>query len=186
MNEVPMLNEFLQVLNGDESSVDDEDEDSKTDVLAELGEDAAEVSGLSLPVIPMYSEEEVELLAKLIWHEAEAEPIEGKIAVGEVIVNRIQSAICPDNIADVIYQPGQFSHVGSVKNENPDAETYMIAEGVLNNGLRIFNNPKVLFFRNPKKVSGIAAATRKNWGDYEYYMCYGNHAFYTYAVEDYN
>ena len=75
MNEIPMLNEFLQALNGDESSVDDEDENSKTDVLAELGEDAAEVSGLSLPVIPMYSEEEVELLAKLIWHEAEAEPV---------------------------------------------------------------------------------------------------------------
>ncbi|MFW5976324.1 MAG: cell wall hydrolase [Bacillota bacterium] len=57
------------------------------------------------------SEEEVELLARAIYGEARGEPFKGQVAVGAVIVNRVISSSFPDNIYDVIYQPGQFSIV---------------------------------------------------------------------------
>ncbi len=49
------------------------------------------------------------LLAIAIWREARGEPNEGKIAVGEVIRNRVDDSRWPDTWEDVILQPWQFS-----------------------------------------------------------------------------
>lgn len=54
-----------------------------------------------------------ELLACLIYCEAGAEPYEGKIAVGSVVMNRCMSGAFPDTIVGVIYQSGQFAPVAS-------------------------------------------------------------------------
>ncbi|MBQ7679497.1 MAG: cell wall hydrolase [Butyrivibrio sp.] len=53
------------------------------------------------------------LLANLIYCEAGAEPYEGKLAVGAVVINRVLSSVYPDTVVGVIYQSGQFSPVGS-------------------------------------------------------------------------
>lgn len=53
--------------------------------------------------------EEVDLLAALIYCEAGAEPYEAKLAVGAVVVNRLERGTYGKTIADVIYQPGQFT-----------------------------------------------------------------------------
>lgn len=166
-------------IQNDESA--NEEFDELDDELEVSGEDAEEVQGLTLPAIKAYGEEDIDLLAKLIWHESEAEPRDGKIAVAEVILNRINSSVYPNSVSDVIYQKGQFSHVSSVKNENPDQETRKIAEEVLNGELRVLNNSNVLYFRNPKKTSGINASEPKNWGRHKYFASYGNHAFYTHT-----
>lgn len=52
--------------------------------------------------------EEVRMMAAMIQCEAGNQPIEGQIAVGAVIMNRVKSAGYPNTIAEVIYQPSQF------------------------------------------------------------------------------
>lgn len=54
-------------------------------------------------------EGEAYLLAAIIQCEAEGEPYEGKIAVGNVVMNRVKSTRFPNTITGVIYQKNQFS-----------------------------------------------------------------------------
>ena len=164
-----------------EEETEEELEEEKTEeVLIECEE--VPVPEVVLPTIPKYSKEDVELLAKLIWHEANAQPREGKIAVGEVIVNRIESDLYPSTVKDVIYQTGQFSHSRGIATATPDEETMEIAEDVLNNDLRVLNNPAILNFRNPMKTSKVAASVEKNWGKLQYATYYGDHAFYIHPL----
>lgn len=56
-----------------------------------------------------YTEAEVELLAALVYCEAGNQPYEGKLAVANVVLNRINSAQFPNTMKEVIYQSGQFT-----------------------------------------------------------------------------
>ena len=57
---------------------------------------------------------DLDLLAALVWAEAGDQPIpEGLCYVCDVVLNRIDSPAWPNTIADVIYQPGQFSVVNN-------------------------------------------------------------------------
>lgn len=57
---------------------------------------------------------ELDLLAALVWAEAGDQPIpEGLCYVCDVVLNRVDSPAWPNTIADVIYQPGQFSVVNN-------------------------------------------------------------------------
>lgn len=53
--------------------------------------------------------EDIELLACLAWREARGEKILGMRLVVEVVLNRVLNEHFPDNIYDVLYQPGQFT-----------------------------------------------------------------------------
>ena len=57
------------------------------------------------------SPQDVDLLAALIQCEAGGEPYVGQVAVGNVVMNRVESAGHPASIPDVIYAAGQFSPV---------------------------------------------------------------------------
>ena len=48
------------------------------------------------------------LLAALIFCEAGNQPYEGQVAVGAVVMNRVNSVAYPGSIREVIYQSGQF------------------------------------------------------------------------------
>ena len=61
------------------------------------------------------SEEEVMLLAALIYCEAGNQSYEGKLAVGAVVCNRVRSSRFPNTVAEVIYAPGQFTPAGNGK-----------------------------------------------------------------------
>ena len=52
---------------------------------------------------------DVQVLGLTIWGEARGEEIEGKIAVGCVIRNRVKDDRWPDTVKDVCLQPLQFS-----------------------------------------------------------------------------
>lgn len=57
---------------------------------------------------------DLDLLAALVWAEAGDQPIpEGICYVCDVVLNRVDSPAWPNTIADVIYQPGQFSVVNN-------------------------------------------------------------------------
>ena len=60
-----------------------------------------------------FEEGDRELLACLIYCEAGAEPHEGQVAVGAVVINRMRSAAYPNTMVGVIYQNRQFSPVAS-------------------------------------------------------------------------
>jgi N-acetylmuramoyl-L-alanine amidase len=52
---------------------------------------------------------ERECLARAVYFEARGEPLEGQLAVAQVILNRVASGRFADSVCGVINQPGQFS-----------------------------------------------------------------------------
>ncbi|UWG96955.1 cell wall hydrolase [Dehalobacter sp. DCM] len=92
-------------------------------------------------------EEDIRLLAKIIYAEARGESFEGQVAVGAVVLNRVESSHFPDTIKDVIYQPGQFSAVNDKQIElTPDDQAYEAALAALEgqdptNGAVFYYNP---------------------------------------------
>ena len=70
------------------------------------------------------TEEDITMLANLIYCEARGESYEGKLAVASVVINRILSSKYPDTMAGVIYQKSQFAPVTSTKNSFVEALAY--------------------------------------------------------------
>ena len=54
---------------------------------------------------------DIQLLARAINGEARGEPYEGQVAIGAVILNRVDDSRFPNTIAGVIYQSGAFTAV---------------------------------------------------------------------------
>ncbi len=75
----------------------------------------------------------VELLAKLINGEARGEPYKGMVAVGAVVLNRVNDSRFPSTIAGVIYQAGAFDAVSDGQiNMIPSTSAYNAARDALN------------------------------------------------------
>ncbi len=70
-----------------------------------------------------FSDSDVALLARTISAEARGEPYTGQVAVGAVILNRIEHPSFPDTLAGVIYQPGAFSCLADGQFNEPVAES---------------------------------------------------------------
>ena len=58
-----------------------------------------------------FTQSEIDLLARTISAESRGEPYQGQVAVGAVILNRIEHPSFPNTLAAVIYQDGAFSCV---------------------------------------------------------------------------
>lgn len=89
---------------------------------------------------------ELDVMAKIINSEARGEPYKGQVAVGAVVMNRIQSAQFPDNIRDVVFQPGAFTAVDDGQYWlTPNKTAYLAAQDAVrgwdptNNSLYYFN-----------------------------------------------
>lgn len=75
----------------------------------------------------------VELLAKLINGEARGEPYKGMVAVGAVVLNRVNDSRFPSTVAGVIYQAGAFDAVSDGQiNMTPSTSAYNAARDALN------------------------------------------------------
>ena len=75
----------------------------------------------------------LDLLARLISAEARGEPYEGQVAVGAVVLNRVNHPSFPSSIAEVIYQPGAFSCLDDGQFDEPVAESaYRAAQDAMN------------------------------------------------------
>ena len=59
----------------------------------------------------LYSDSDVALLARLIYGEARGESYQGQVAVGAVVLNRVESSSFPNTISGVIYQKYAFTAV---------------------------------------------------------------------------
>ena len=112
------------------------------------------------------SAEELKLLANIIYCEAGSESYVGKVAVGNVIMNRVKSASQPNTITEVVYAKGQFSPVrnGSLQralsSDKADAACYQAAIEALAGAQPVGGK---LFFRRNNGRSG---------------QVIGNHVFY--------
>ena len=75
----------------------------------------------------------LDLLARLISAEARGEPYEGQVAVGAVVLNRVEHPSFPNSVAEVIYQPGAFSCLDDGQFDEPVAESaYRAAQDAVN------------------------------------------------------
>lgn len=72
---------------------------------------------MSMVILPMQTthaatyKREVNCMATAIFYEAQGESEKGKIAVGNVILNRMRSGLYPTSACGVIHQKGQFQWV---------------------------------------------------------------------------
>ena len=100
------------------------------------------------------SDDEFELLARIIYGEARGEPYIGQVAVGAVVLNRVISSYFPDSIRAVVKQPNQFCPVSNGQiNLTPDRTAYQAARDALHGkdptrGARYFYNPAASSPRN--------------------------------------
>ena len=92
-------------------------------------------------------DEDLYLLASAIHGEARGEPYEGQVAVGAVILNRVDSPDFPNTIPGVIYQQGAFDAVrdGQIT-LTPNDTAFRAAQDALNgwdptNGALYYWNP---------------------------------------------
>lgn len=105
-----------------------------------------------------YSSNDVYLLAKVIAAEARGEPYSGQVAVGAVILNRVNHSSFPDSIAGVVYQSGAFSCINDSNwGVEPNAESKKAAQDAINGW-----DPSggAIYYYNPAKTSNRWMRTR--------------------------
>ena len=74
------------------------------------------------------------LLARVISAEARGEPYSGQVAVGAVILNRVEHPSFPNTIAGVVYQPGAFTCMVDGQIDQPVASSALRAAQEALNG----------------------------------------------------
>lgn len=122
-----------------------------------------------------YVEDDVYWLSRLINAEAGNQPLDGKIGVGNVVLNRVADPTCPDTIYDVIFDARygvQFSvtETGGIYLE-PNEES-VIAAKISLEGYNVVDDS--LFFLNPQISS-------KSWFEknFTFVASIGDHVFYS-------
>ena len=98
-----------------------------------------------------YTEEELDLLARLIYSEGGGESYDTKLKIGSVVMNRVEDPYFPDTIREVIYQESQFSVTiieldGVIMIDRPaDEESYRAAKEVLDYGSVLPSDVQVFY-----------------------------------------
>lgn len=105
-----------------------------------------------------YTNDEVNLLAKVISAEARGESYEGQVAVGAVVLNRVAHPSFPDTISGVVYQNGAFSCVYDSNWYQPVAESARRAAQDAMNGWDPTGG--AIYYYNPAKTSNAWIRTR--------------------------
>ena len=126
-------------------------------------------SGALSPASEYYDAEDLYWLSHIIYAESGNQPLEGMIAVGNVVMNRTKNPIFPDSIQSVIFQKNQFTPVknGTI-NLTPNPESVLAAKICLEGTVFL---PTALYFNSANRTSW--AAKNKT-----YITTIGSHAFY--------
>ncbi len=116
-----------------------------------------------------YNNNDRYLLAKVIYAEARGESYKGQVAIGAVVLNRVEDSRFPNTIAGVIYQPWAFTAVNDGQiNLEPDQTAYQAADDALNGWDPTYGS---VYYYNP------ATATSKWIYSTTYVTQIGNHIF---------
>ena len=114
-----------------------------------------------------YTEEEYDLLARLIFVEAGSRSRDAMMAVGAVVMNRVRHAGFGSTVTAVINAPGQFP-AKNLYNVDPPEACYAAAKACLEGELY---DGEVLYFR--------AATSSTSWSVRKYQFTVGDNFFYT-------
>ena len=120
-----------------------------------------------------YTQGDLYWLSRIVHAEAEGESYQGKVAVANTILNRVESKEYPNTIYGVIFDKKfgvQYQPVvnGRIYN-TPGSESVKAAKAALEG----YNNVgKSMFFYNPKKSSSSWIKNNR-----KYYTTIGNHNF---------
>ncbi len=121
-----------------------------------------------------YRSDEVLWLSRIISAEAKGEPLLGKIAVGNVILNRVAHSAFPNTIYGVIFDRKygvQFTPTANGTIYGTPTEESIIAAKICLEGYTVSSG--ILYFVNPTKApNSWASKNRAPFGKI------GNHAFY--------
>ena len=131
-------------------------------------------SGAILSGDRFYDGDCVYWLSKIISAESSGEPLMGKIAVGNVILNRVRSKEFPNTIYGVIFDKNygiQFTPVANGTIYNTPTEQSIIAAKICLEGYSI--NSDILYFVNPIKSPNSWVSKNE-----VFFRQIGNHAFY--------
>jgi hypothetical protein len=77
---------------------------------------------------------EREMLARLVYREANTENLECQMAVASVVINRWKDGQWGDSLEDVIYSPYQFTPASLLDQTTPTELNYTAVDLVLQNG----------------------------------------------------
>ena len=118
-----------------------------------------------------YNSDDLYWLSRIIYAESGNQSLEGKIAVGNVVLNRVASSLFPNSVYDVVFQRNQFTPAsnGSIK-RTPNDESVIAAKLCLD-GANTAGN--ALYFVNPKVSPNSWAARNRT-----YVATIGAHAFF--------
>lgn len=89
------------------------------------------------------------LLARIISAEARGEPYMGQVAVGAVVLNRVEHPSFPDTLSGVVYQQGAFSCLYDGQFNEPISESAYKAATDAINGLDPSGG--AIYYYNPQK-----------------------------------
>lgn len=78
------------------------------------------------------TEEDRELLARIVYLEARGQSFSGQRAVAEVVLNRVLDSRFPDTVYEVLYAPGQFTPAKSIASTTPTETQYEVVDCVIN------------------------------------------------------
>ena len=86
---------------------------------------------------------EREMLARLVYREANTESIECQKAIISVIINRWQSGLWGDTLEEVIYAKNQFAPASLLYCTTPTETNYEVVDEIIENGITI---PEYIFY----------------------------------------
>lgn len=118
-----------------------------------------------------YNQEDLFWLSRVIFAESGNQPLEGQMAVGIVVMNRVESTIYPNTVKAVLAQKNQFStyQSGRLAQRTPNASSVIAAKLVLDGGV-VEEVEDALYFDS----SASSWASRNK----ECVAVIGNHKFY--------
>lgn len=97
------------------------------------------------------SSSDYDLLARIISAEARGEPYMGQVAVGAVILNRIEHPSFPDTLSGVVYQKNAFTCLNDGQFYEPVSESaYKAATDALNG---LDPSGGAIYYYNPKTAT---------------------------------
>ena len=110
-------------------------------------------------------------LSRVISAESRGEPLLGQIAVGNVVLNRLNSPVFPNSLYDVIFQPGQFEPVENGTIYQDPYYLSVIAAKLCLEGVQVAGDS--MYFFAPDLSPGTWIVNNRT-----YYTTIGCHRFY--------
>ena len=135
--------------------------------LRELVDKIAELPSVEL-------DEEMRCLAVAVYYESKGEPLEGQLAVAQVIMNRRDSGRFASSLCGVVYQRGQFSFTWDGRPDSPsNNEMWKTAQAIAM--IAAADDWREIV---PAATHFHATRVRPGWSKLQRVSAVGNHVFY--------